>query len=115
MLRPEKAGVCCSDRLRCVPTIKISASAAASSQSPSKRLAKAGYPTVILVGDEPYYGPLGFKRVPYGQIRPCRGQSISAGCLAHEIAPGAIGAFAGELHHADIHRARERAEQPDAA
>ena len=29
---------------------------------------KAGAPAVILVGDEPYYGPLGFTRVPRGQI-----------------------------------------------
>ncbi|MDQ2703795.1 MAG: N-acetyltransferase, partial [Pseudomonadota bacterium] len=29
---------------------------------------KAGEGAVILVGDEPYYGPLGFKRVPRGQV-----------------------------------------------
>ncbi len=29
---------------------------------------KAGAAAVMLVGDEPYYGPLGFRRVPRGQL-----------------------------------------------
>lgn len=29
----------------------------------------AGYQSIILVGDEPYYGPFGFRLVPYGQIK----------------------------------------------
>ena len=29
---------------------------------------KAGAAAVLLVGDEPYYGPLGFKKVPRGQL-----------------------------------------------
>ncbi|MEP0519997.1 MAG: N-acetyltransferase [Hyphomicrobiales bacterium] len=29
----------------------------------------AGYGSIILVGDEPYYGPFGFKPVGYGQIQ----------------------------------------------
>lgn len=29
----------------------------------------AGYKSIILVGDEPYYGPLGFKVIPRGQIQ----------------------------------------------
>jgi len=30
--------------------------------------AKAGETSVLLVGDEPYYGPFGFKRVPFGSL-----------------------------------------------
>lgn len=30
---------------------------------------QAGYNSIILVGDEPYYGPFGFKPVPFGQIQ----------------------------------------------
>lgn len=30
---------------------------------------RAGSPFVILVGDEPYYGPLGFKHLPAGRVR----------------------------------------------
>lgn len=29
----------------------------------------AGYQSIILVGDEPYYGPFGFRPVPRGQIK----------------------------------------------
>ncbi len=29
----------------------------------------AGYQSIILVGDEPYYGPFGFRPVAHGQIR----------------------------------------------
>lgn len=79
-----------------------------------EKAAKAGYAAVILVGDEPYYGPLGFKRVPHGQIALPRPVDFSR-LLVHEIAPGTVASFAGELHHADVHRAREHARQPDAA
>jgi predicted N-acetyltransferase YhbS len=43
---------------------------------------KADAGSVILVGDEPYYGPLGFDRVPRGQLsmpRPVDGQSRGSG------------------------------------
>ena len=64
-----------------------------------ERAAQAGETLVILIGDEPYYGPLGFARIPRGQaamplpVDPDR-------FLAHEIAPGALAAFAGMVTHA---------------
>lgn len=64
---------------------------------------KAGHGVVVLVGDEPYYGPLGFRRVPRGQIslpRPVDPDRL----LAHEIMPGAVSALAGEVTHADLVR-----------
>jgi len=30
---------------------------------------KAGHALVLLVGDEPYYGPLGFARIPAGRVK----------------------------------------------
>lgn len=30
---------------------------------------RAGYRSIILVGDEPYYGPFGFKPIAYGQVQ----------------------------------------------
>ena len=39
----------------------------------------AGAKLVILVGDEPYYARMGFKRAPPGRVR-CRGRSIPRGC-----------------------------------
>ncbi|MBZ9678744.1 GNAT family N-acetyltransferase [Mesorhizobium sp. ES1-1] len=62
--------------------------------------AKAGAPAVMLVGDEPYYGPLGFKRIPRGQIsmpRPVDPDRL----LAHEIMPGAVARLSGEVCHAN--------------
>lgn len=62
--------------------------------------AKAGMPAVMLVGDEPYYGPLGFKRIPRGQIsmpRPVDPDRL----LSHEIVPGAMARLVGEVCHAD--------------
>lgn len=76
--------------------------------------AKAGYAAVILVGDEPYYGPLGFKRVPYGQMSLPRPVDFNR-LLAHEIAPGAVARFSGELHHADTQRLPAHATRPNAA
>jgi predicted N-acetyltransferase YhbS len=62
--------------------------------------AKAGAPAVILVGDEPYYGPLGFKRIPRGQISMPRPVDLDR-LLSHEIAPGAVARLSGEVCHAD--------------
>lgn len=62
--------------------------------------AGAGAEAVILVGDEPYYGPLGFKRFPRGQVsmpRPVDPDRV----LWHEIAPGAVARLTGEVCHAD--------------
>lgn len=55
---------------------------------------KAGIAIVLLVGDEPYYGRFGFKRVPPGQIRlpgPVNPERI----LAAELAEGALARFRG--------------------
>lgn len=60
----------------------------------------AGFKAVILVGDEPYYGPLGFKRIPYGQVSLPRPVDLNR-LLIHEIEPGATSAFSGMLDHAD--------------
>jgi len=63
--------------------------------------ARAGWPSVILVGDEPYYGPLGFTRIPYGQIsmpRPVDPDRL----LIHEIVPGAAAGLTGEVAHAAL-------------
>jgi len=61
---------------------------------------KAGAPAVILVGDEPYYGPLGFKRVPRGQLalpRPVDPDRV----LAVEFRPQALALLTGVLDHED--------------
>ncbi|MER8892642.1 N-acetyltransferase, partial [Mesorhizobium sp. M0907] len=62
--------------------------------------AKAGMPAVMLVGDEPYYGPLGFKRIPRGQISMPRPVDLDR-LLSHEIVPGAVARLVGEVCHAD--------------
>ncbi len=62
--------------------------------------ARAGSPCVILVGDEPYYGPLGFRKIPHGQVsmpRPVDPERL----LAHEIAAGSMASLTGEVRHAD--------------
>ena len=61
--------------------------------------AKADWPAVILVGDEPYYGPLGFAKVPYGQLSMPRPVDLNR-LLIHEIAPGATAVLTGEIAHA---------------
>ncbi|CAM5454398.1 putative N-acetyltransferase YhbS [Aquamicrobium terrae] len=67
-----------------------------------------GWPAVLLVGDAPYYGPLGFDKVPYGQLsmpRPVDYHRV----LAHEIVPGAVAALSGMVDHADCAHAAEPA------
>src|SRR6185437_2339931 len=62
---------------------------------------EAGAPSVVLVGDEPYYGPLGFKKIPYGQVampRPVDPNRL----LAVEIRPGAVALLAGDVCHAGL-------------
>lgn len=69
--------------------------------------ASSGSEAVLLVGDEPYYGPLGFKRVPNGQLampRPVDPNRL----LVHEIAPGAAAALRGDLHHASSAKAAKK-------
>ncbi|AZO11768.1 MULTISPECIES: N-acetyltransferase [unclassified Mesorhizobium] len=70
--------------------------------------AKAGAPAVMLVGDEPYYGPLGFKRFPRGQVTMPRPVDLDR-LLHHEIKPGAVARFAGEVCHADTARVADLA------
>ena len=69
--------------------------------------AKAAAPAVILVGDEPYYGPLGFKRIPRGQISMPRPVDLDR-LLAVEIEPGAVVRLTGEVCHADHAKIPER-------
>jgi predicted N-acetyltransferase YhbS len=62
--------------------------------------AEADATAVLLVGDEPYYGPLGFKRIPRGQVAMPRPVDLDR-ILAVEIEPGAVARLAGEVCHAD--------------
>jgi predicted N-acetyltransferase YhbS len=62
--------------------------------------AKAGADAVILVGDEPYYGPLGFKRIPRGQVSMPRPVDL-ARVLAYELKPGAVALIQGMIDHED--------------
>lgn len=61
------------------------------------RRADAG--AVLLVGDAPYYGPLGFSPMSYGQIA-MPGPVDPARMLAVELKPGALGELCGFLRHA---------------
>jgi predicted N-acetyltransferase YhbS len=49
---------------------------------------------VLLVGDEPYYGRLGFRRIPWGQIT-IPGPVDPNRLLAAELRPGMLAAYAG--------------------
>lgn len=60
---------------------------------------RASAPSVVLVGDEPYYGPLGFRKIPNGQItmpRPVDPNRL----LAVEILPDAVASLTGDVSHA---------------
>lgn len=64
-----------------------------------------GFGLVVLVGDEPYYGPLGFSRIPYGQLsmpRPVDPNRL----LAAELTEGALARFKGEVVHEELIRER---------
>jgi predicted N-acetyltransferase YhbS len=55
-----------------------------------------GHRLVVLVGDEPYYGPLGFKRVPKGRaVMP--GPVDPARLLVAELADGAFEGVSGPI------------------
>ncbi|AWC22863.1 putative acetyltransferase [Aminobacter sp. MSH1] len=73
--------------------------------------AKANEPAVILVGDEPYYGPLGFARIPRGQIEMPRPVDLNR-LLAHEVVPGAVALLSGEVCHADLAKTPQRVAEP---
>jgi predicted N-acetyltransferase YhbS len=66
----------------------------------------AGAPAVILVGDEPYYGPLGFKKIPRGQISMPRPVELDR-LLAVEIEPGAVAKLSGMVDHEDLAKVAE--------
>jgi predicted N-acetyltransferase YhbS len=69
--------------------------------------AKAGAAVVILVGDEPYSGPLGVKRIAREQISMPRPVDFNR-LLAVEIQPGALARLTGEVCHADKAHVAER-------
>jgi predicted N-acetyltransferase YhbS len=54
----------------------------------------AGVPLVVLVGDEPYYARLGFRRAPRGQIA-MPGPVDPDRLLAVELIPGSLAGFSG--------------------
>ena len=63
---------------------------------------KDGWSLSILVGDAPYYAPLGFSIVvPRGQLAMPRPVD-PARLLACELVPGALAGFAGDVVHADL-------------
>lgn len=62
---------------------------------------KVKAPMVILVGDEPYYGPLGFKKFPKGRIRLPRPVDPDR-LLVAELSEGAVEGFSGDVIHADL-------------
>ena len=53
-----------------------------------------GIALVVLVGDEPYYGKLGFRRIPRGQVT-LPGPVDPNRMLAAELTPGALADYAG--------------------
>jgi predicted N-acetyltransferase YhbS len=55
---------------------------------------EAGMAIVLLVGDEPYYGRLGFRRIPWGQIT-LPGPVDPNRMLAAELQPGALAGYSG--------------------
>ena len=61
-----------------------------------KEAARKGHRLVILVGDEPYYGKNGFRRVPKGRaIMP--GPVDSARLLVAELSEGAFEGVSGQI------------------
>ena len=54
----------------------------------------AGVALVVLVGDEPYYARLGFRRIPRGQL-VMPGPADPDRLLAAELAPDALRGFSG--------------------
>jgi predicted N-acetyltransferase YhbS len=58
-------------------------------ESAVKSARAAGHKLVVLVGDEPFYGKLGFKRIPKGQVK-MPGPVDPARLLVAELAAGAF-------------------------
>jgi predicted N-acetyltransferase YhbS len=61
---------------------------------------EAGHRLVILVGDEPYYARVGFKRVPSGRLT-MPGPVDPARLLYHELVDGAFEDVRGLIQRAD--------------
>ncbi len=59
----------------------------------------AGHALVLLVGDEPYYGPLGFARLPPGSVT-LPGPVDPARILLAELLPGAAAGVSGPVERA---------------
>jgi predicted N-acetyltransferase YhbS len=59
-----------------------------------ERARDAGCGFIILVGDEPYYGPLGFERLPPKRVT-LPGPVDPARLLVAELKPGAAADLAG--------------------
>ena len=57
---------------------------------------KAGHRLVVLVGDEPYYGRMGFRRVPAGRLA-MPGPVDADRLLYCELVPGAFEGVAGAI------------------
>jgi predicted N-acetyltransferase YhbS len=55
-----------------------------------------GHKLVFLVGDEPYYGGVGFKRVPKGQVK-MPGPVDPARLLVNELVAGAFAGITGTI------------------
>ena len=53
-----------------------------------------GHKLVVLVGDEPFYGKIGFKRIPKGQAK-MPGPVDPARLLVNELSPGAFDGVSG--------------------
>jgi predicted N-acetyltransferase YhbS len=56
----------------------------------------AGHRLVLLVGDEPFYGKCGFKRIPKGQVK-LPGPVDPARLLVAELVPGAFDGVGGMI------------------
>jgi len=61
---------------------------------------KADAAAVLLVGDAPYYGPLGFTKIPRGQLSMPRPVDLDR-ILVVELKPGAAAALTGMVDHED--------------
>jgi predicted N-acetyltransferase YhbS len=60
---------------------------------------KAGYPYIILVGDQPYYWPFGFRPLPPGRVQ-MPGPVDPARLLVAELQPGAAERLSGMVRGA---------------
>ena len=61
----------------------------------------AGWKLVILVGDEPYYSRVGFKKIPRGQVR-LPGPVDPERVLGLALKAGALDALSGDVKRARI-------------